>query len=301
LTGAREGNQATRVLVVDDHPTNRMLLLRQMQALGYAAESAAEGAEALSLWQSGRFAMVITDCEMPGMDGYEFSTELRRLEAASGRPRVPIIACTAHALAGVAEKCFGAGMDDVIIKPMNLDQLARKLQQWLVPHDGDAAAAGVDVTDAPLDLAVISQRWGGAAAVHEVLATFRRCNQEDAARLRDAAGMGDVAQVKAMSHRMAGAAGMVGASDLASSCRRVEQAAEAGDSQEIHAGLAVFAREWARVAQYCEAAPAHAGGNGGLRHRAAIAAGHSPAWRTMDRPRVYPGSDGQEHDAFCLR
>jgi CheY-like chemotaxis protein len=128
---AQAETEGTLVLLVDDHPVNRMLLLRQVRTLGYAAETAENGIEALEMWKSGRFGLVITDCHMPQMDGYELARSIRKLESDAGRKRVPIVACTANALQGEAEACLAAGMDDCLVKPVELPQLLEKLEQWL--------------------------------------------------------------------------------------------------------------------------------------------------------------------------
>ena len=123
--------EGTLVLVVDDHPINRLLIERQVNTLGYAAESAMDGVAALALWRSGRFGVVITDCIMPEMDGYELTRTIRKIEASSGLIRTPILACTAIALGGEAAACVAAGMDDYLSKPVELKRLAAKLDQWL--------------------------------------------------------------------------------------------------------------------------------------------------------------------------
>jgi PAS domain S-box-containing protein len=128
---AQAESEGTLVLLVDDHPVNRMLLLRQVQTLGYAAETAEHGVEALEMWKSGRFGLVITDCHMPQMDGYELARSIRKLEGNAGRKRVPIVACTANALQGEAAACLAAGMDDCLVKPVELPQLVEKLEHWL--------------------------------------------------------------------------------------------------------------------------------------------------------------------------
>jgi len=112
-------------------PSTACCSCAQVQTLGYAAQTAEHGIEALEKWKSGRSGLVITDCHMPQMDGYELARSIRRLESAEGRKRVPIIACTANALLGEAEACRAAGMDDCLIKPVELSQLAEKLEQWL--------------------------------------------------------------------------------------------------------------------------------------------------------------------------
>lgn len=123
--------EGTLVLIVEDSPTNRMLLMRQLNDLGYAAETAENGVRALKLWQTGRFAIVMADCNMPEMDGYELARSIRQLEKGRiGRP-TPLLACTASAMQGEAEKCFEAGFDDFLVKPTTLAQLLEKLDQWL--------------------------------------------------------------------------------------------------------------------------------------------------------------------------
>lgn len=89
---AQAETEGTLVLLVDDHPINRMLLMRQVRALGYAGQTADDGVQALEMWKSGRFGLVITDCHMPHMDGYDLTRSIRQLESDAGRERMPIIA-----------------------------------------------------------------------------------------------------------------------------------------------------------------------------------------------------------------
>ncbi|MDB5954357.1 MHYT domain-containing protein [Ramlibacter sp.] len=132
----------TLVLVVDDHATNRMLLVSQVNALGYAAESASNGAQALELWQTGRFSLVLTDCNMPVMNGYELARAIRTMESGSGPARCPILACTANAMNDEVAHCVEAGMDAYLVKPMDLATLMDELARWLpIPADGKAALA----------------------------------------------------------------------------------------------------------------------------------------------------------------
>ena len=121
------------VLLVDDHPINRMVLLKQINMLGYAAEVAQNGLEAIDAWSRGGVGCILTDCNMPEMNGYQLARHVRRCEQRNGHGRVPIVACTANALVGEAENCFAAGMDDYLAKPIDLPRLAQKLNQWL-PH-----------------------------------------------------------------------------------------------------------------------------------------------------------------------
>ena len=127
-------SSAGRILIVDDNPVNQIVALRAVRGLGYAAEVASGGAQALEACARDRFDLVLMDCQMPDMDGYQTTAEIRRREAtlSSGAVRLPIIAMTANAVAGDREKCLAAGMDDYLSKPIRLAALERMLELWLV-------------------------------------------------------------------------------------------------------------------------------------------------------------------------
>jgi PAS domain S-box-containing protein len=257
---AQAETEGTLVLLVDDHPVNRMLLMRQVRALGYAAQTADDGVKALEMWKSGRFGLVITDCHMPHMDGYDLARSIRELESDAGRERVPIVACTANAMQGEAESCLAAGMDDFLVKPVELAQLSEKLDRWL-PLAGatQAPATPVDASrdDAPasrpIDEALLSAKCAGdASMVAEVLAAFRQTCQDDSTALRQAVAAEDAAQVTQFAHRMAGAGKMVGALAFASACENVERASRGGNWKNVEAGMPAFEDELMSLFAYFE-------------------------------------------------
>ena len=238
--------EGTLVLLVDDHPTNRALMLRQVHALGYAAEGAENGIDALALWESGRFGIVITDCNMPKMDGYELARAIRAHESGNGSTRIPIIACTANALDGEAEICFAAGMDDCLVKPVELIHILKKLDQWLPIPRKPALLSAVKVD--PIDRTVLAEISGGDAATErDIFIDFRRVNDEDAAMLKRAVATNNFPQVARAAHRIKGASGMVGALALASVCERIEQASRANDWTTVTADMHAFHEEWVRL------------------------------------------------------
>lgn len=255
----------TLVLVVDDHPTNRMVMCRQMNILGYAAELAANGLEALDKWKSGRFALIVTDCNMPEMDGYELTRLIRRLEGVGIAGRTPVIACTANALEGEAEKCFAAGMDDYLPKPVQVGQLAAKLQQWLpIPGptcEQDSAGHPVEHaneagTSLPIDLSVLAQTSGGDAALErEILGEFLAASRNDAADLDGAVQRRDFVQTKRAAHRIKGASGMVGATALACISADIERAAAAEDRLWVEQRVPLLKAEIERINRSLSAAP----------------------------------------------
>ena len=133
------------ILLVDDDPTTRVHMCQQLATLGYTAECAANGAEALATWRSARFSLVITDCNMPVMDGFSLTREIRAIEAAEGMTRTPIIACTAHPMKGELKECLARGLDDYLRKPADVLQLRAALELWLPYECSVFMSAGTSV------------------------------------------------------------------------------------------------------------------------------------------------------------
>jgi CheY-like chemotaxis protein len=121
--------KGSRVLVVEDNAANLKVTVRMIERLGYRADVAANGSEAVTMVEVGKYDAVLMDCQMPEMDGYEATRQIRKAEP-SGR-HVPIIAMTAAALSGDRERCLAAGMDDYISKPVKLHIVAAVLERWL--------------------------------------------------------------------------------------------------------------------------------------------------------------------------
>ena len=127
---ALAGTRAPKVLLVEDNPVNQMVAQAHLAALGCAVTVANNGHEALGLWGVGRFDLVLMDCHMPVMDGYEASLALREVERLCGARPVPIVALTANALEGARERCLAAGMNDHLAKPFTRLQLVERLRRW---------------------------------------------------------------------------------------------------------------------------------------------------------------------------
>ena len=260
-TVAQAQAEGTLVLVVDDHPINRQLISRQVGILGYAHESAENGREAFALWKSGRFALVLTDCNMPEMDGYELARAIRVGEQDEARTRTVVIACTANALAGEAENCLAAGMDDYIAKPVDLSRLAAKLSRWL-PLGGERprkpqahTRAGGELHDSTpaLDRRVLAGITGGDADLERsVLAEFARVNQEDVAAAEHAAAGRDATRVVETAHRIKGASRSVGAVAMGEVGAHLESAGRRGDWAAIEALLTDLRRQADRVSAHVE-------------------------------------------------
>jgi signal transduction histidine kinase/FixJ family two-component response regulator len=254
----REG---TLVLAVDDHPINRMVLVKQINALGYAAEVAENGLEALDKWSAGGFAAVITDCNMPEMNGYELARHIRSCESRNAHPRTPIIACTANALGGEAENCYAAGMDDYLAKPIDLVQLSQKLEHWLpIPASTSANAEDFGgrlgtyprlAAASPIDPSVLAEiSAGDRDAERDILQRFKLYNSEDANLLINAVVKADLREVNHTSHRIKGASKTIGAMSLAAVCERLERASRANDLNTVTSNMEAFSEELDRVNTY---------------------------------------------------
>ncbi|MBP7148476.1 MAG: response regulator [Acidobacteria bacterium] len=124
-----EGNRRFRVLLAEDNPINQKVALRMLEKMGYRVEVVASGCQALAAVARKPFDLVLMDCQMPEMDGYEATQRIRELSGPAAR--IPIIAVTANAMAGDRERCLAAGMDDYLAKPFNPREVAALLERWL--------------------------------------------------------------------------------------------------------------------------------------------------------------------------
>ncbi len=225
------------VLIVDDHPTNRLVVARQLALAGYASESAEDGVKGLEAWRSGRHAVVLSDVHMPVMDGYEMTRALRAEEAASGKARTPVIALTAAALKGEAERSLAAGMDEFLSKPVSIPQLVACLRRWM-PHTtpqagamiSTAAPPQVSTDPLPLDTGVLDALTGGdPREARALLDDFLAACDADLKDLNAARANGDLGQLARQAHKIKGAARLVGAEQLGEAAAAVEHAAKSGD------------------------------------------------------------------------
>ncbi len=230
VDGASQGVEPI-VLAVDDHPTNRELLARQIEALGLLAQTAADGREAFALWKAGGIALVVTDCNMPEMDGYALSRTIREHEESEGLSRTPIIAWTANVLPSAAALCRAAGMDDILTKPAELNALRKTLTAWLPAAVTSALQPEVPV--AALSLAGLSKIAATPAQRAEILVDFISNSESDLSDLRAAQRISDLPACARIAHRMLGSSRMIGANELADLCEDMERAARMGSSEEV--------------------------------------------------------------------
>ncbi|WP_090907280.1 PAS domain S-box protein [Nitrosospira sp. Nsp13] len=251
----REG---TLILVAEDNEINQKVIRQQLSLLGYAADIAGDGQEALKRWESGNYALLLTDLHMPEMDGYQLTAAIRHAE--QDKTRIPIIAFTANALKGEAEHCRAVGMDDYLSKPVQLAHLKAVLHKWLpVPKSGAQApvVATAPVTpaaaDRSMDVSVLEALVGNdPAVIDEFLRDFRASSARIAADLRAASQAGEAATAGAAAHKLKSSARSVGALVLGDLCAEMEKAGKAGDIEAVKALLPRFESELAVVNRYID-------------------------------------------------
>jgi two-component system, sensor histidine kinase and response regulator len=241
-----------RALIVDDNATNRRILRQQLSSWGMENAEAEDGLEALEAFSEADYAAVLMDVQMPGMDGYEATREIRRREEARGAGHVTIIAMTANAMAGDRERAIAAGMDDYVRKPVKEEELDAVLKRWF-PRDPAAARDGAlqveDGKGAPLDAAVLSglRELGDADLISELADMFLDDAESRLAALREALQSGDASALERAAHTLKGSSGNMGATKMAAMCAELQEACASGDLGRAPFVLARLEEELARV------------------------------------------------------
>ena len=255
-------HEPRRLLIAEDNPINQEVLLGTLHNLGYAADVVTNGQLAVEAWTRNVYPLILMDCQMPVLDGYQAARQIRKLE--NEGERVAIIAVTAHAMVGEREKALSAGMDDYVTKPLNTKLLREALERWW-PRESmwpcqptgmsipPLPAASIRLpaasvrppgrSDSPLDAsdAALDPNVARSPAVVRV---FLRHVPDQLAALESALTNSDVEALRAAAHKLSGSCLSVGIPRMAALCAKLEAEPEAPDTRAIKAQLDV---EFARV------------------------------------------------------
>jgi CheY-like chemotaxis protein len=276
---------SARILVVEDNPVNQQVACGWLRKLGYRADVAGNGFEALEALERIPYAAVLMDCQMPEMDGFEATAELRRRE---GTTRTPVIAMTANVMQGDRERCLAAGMDDYVPKPVRLEDLDAALRRWLPGSDPSILAAARDYESAreslshtgpeapaidPGLLARLEQlnRPGHDGEVTQLIDMFLEDTSRRLTLLHHAAACQDAGTLLEVGHALRGAASHFGLSPLVELCERLEGLARAGALGGASEVVTDLDKAYARARE------------------------------TLEAVRALPRWSGQEHDASWPR
>ena len=241
LMAAGQAGKAPSVLVVEDYETNQQLLIGHLCRMGVEHQLAQDGRQAVELYQSGHFDLVLMDIQMPDMDGFEATRRIRRFEA--GAPdgparRTPIVALTAHAYKGFREQCLQAGMDGYLPKPFRRAELMEVIHIHLgqtFPLSGPEPQAAVEIDapaleDPPMDFGQAVQEFeGDSELVLQVLESFMANVHAQIGKINAALERGDQEPILRHAHSIKGGAANLTAAKLSRAALDLETAAVEGD------------------------------------------------------------------------
>ncbi len=258
---ARAGPQAPwqktarplRVLLAEDNPVNQELALRLLERRGHTVTVAETGREALAALEQHSFDLVLMDVRMPEMDGLEATAAIREREKSSGA-HLPIVAMTAHAMKGDAERCLAAGMDAYFAKPVQPKELLETLERLATAH---AAAQPQGDTGAPaplLDKAAVLDRVGGSEKfLRKLIRIFLKDYPQRTAAMHTALAEHDAETLATAAHALKGTASIFGATEVVETSRQLEAFGRAGDLHAARKSLATLDEQLGRFNRALEA------------------------------------------------
>lgn len=213
-----------KVLVVDDYPANRLLLSQQLNYLGHNVRDEQDGAHGLRAWRNNHFDVVITDCNMPVMNGYELARAIRAEELLSGVPACLILGFTANAQPEEVERCAAAGMDDCLFKPIGMKELMTRLSRVELVFEQTPDVKEGTPSDDDIDLSSLEQlTCGDRESIKSLLRDLTRSNEEDQLRLIKLFGQNDLVGLADLAHRIKGGAQIIKAKRLIRCCEQLQE------------------------------------------------------------------------------
>jgi two-component system, sensor histidine kinase and response regulator len=256
-------NGSARILVAEDNFTNQEFVLSLLRKFSYRAEVVGNGAEAVDAIRNKAYDLVLMDCQMPIMDGYEAVRQIRKLSEAVSNPQLPIIALTAHALDGEREKCLRAGMNDYLSKPIQPQLLSAMLARWL-PAGGSTAATAcvaktipakppqIPQTDPRTRVAfneevMLNRLLGDRQMARTILRGFVGDMPKRIEQLKMRIEANDALAAQQLAHAIKGASATIAAEALSARAAEIEESTKSGQVQPAAATYSLVTEEFDRL------------------------------------------------------
>lgn len=241
------------ILVIDDYPANRLLLSQQLSYLGHGVSDAEDGAHGLRTWRKGYFDVVITDCNMPVMNGYELARAIRDEERASGAKPCLILGLTANAQPEEKDRCLGEGMDDCLFKPISLADLSARLASVQATFEPSANGSLIPAADRDIDLSSLRQLTrDDHVVIKKLLSDLANSNEEDMLQLIRLFGEHDLSGLSALAHRVKGGARIIKAGNLILCCEQLEAICASPEAAGLTEAVDAVQQAMERLAQALE-------------------------------------------------
>ena len=242
---SRLGNRRVRILVAEDNICNQLVVLGILERLGCTADAVANGHEALESLRSIPYDLVLMDCQMPELNGFEAAARIRDPRSGVRNCKVPIVALTGNAMKGDREACLAAGMNDYIAKPVHPTALAAALEKWLTVCPSSEAALEIGEPIAVFDEAGLMDRvTGDKDLARTLVASFLEDIPKQLAALASHLTTGDAAAAELRVHSIKGAASIVGGDAVGRVAFEIERAGKAGDLAAMSARLPELERQF---------------------------------------------------------
>ncbi|HMC22009.1 MAG TPA: response regulator, partial [Thermoanaerobaculia bacterium] len=226
-----------RILVVEDNVVNQKVAIGQLRHLGYEAEVVGSGAEAIDAIRRRSYDLILLDCQMPDIDGYDVARSIRRM--ASATRRIPIVAMTAHAMEGEREKCLAAGMDDYLAKPVSTQRLSTVLVRWLGTRE--------EVVDTEKIAGLQQLARANPSFMRDITGLFREDALVRIHELRDSASRADAETLARAAHSLKSSSGNIGAARMYSLCATIESSARERNLEGVAEMVEQLAQELDRA------------------------------------------------------
>jgi hypothetical protein len=250
------------ILVAEDNEVNQKVLKRQMEELGYYAEIVSNGRQAVEALQQKAFDLVLMDCQMPELDGYAATAEIRQLEGTLRH--TPVIALTAHAMMGDRDKCLAAGMDDYLPKPVRFRDLGRMLAHWYklssttagqqpLPYTELALSAPPELDDVPVDVELLLEVGGGnGPGVQDLVEFYLQKARAVIEDLKQYLAAGDFQHLERAAHSLKGSSATCGMRAVVPALRELEELGRSQQREQMEETLQRIEQEFDRIKLFLE-------------------------------------------------